>query len=323
MDADLDSFQTILDDQDKLRRDLDAIQKNEPARKEQNQKQRDKIISLIKRYCACSNDDFGKVYQQVINEDFIVAAIKERDFKKKKDDLELLVNYLGAKLESDLNKILGRYAGELKENIDDYLSKFDISASAGGKIGINATIPFDVKRAFFSGMAGLLTFGGLALWASTLGNLAGYILVAKGVGFLSALGISVEGAAAVMPFVTAIGGPVTLFIVAAILVAVFAFGILSGGWQKSIAKKLIIAYKEENALQKYEDAIEKFWQTDTKLAFNTAADAIEEEWLRVVEMHREMLDNYNENDIRAKITEIEEMKSFLADIPLEGGGYMS
>lgn len=61
------------------------------------------------------------------------------------------------------------------------------------------------------------TLGGLGLWAATVGNLGGYILVAKGVSLLSALGISVGGTAAAASFVAAIGGPITIGIALAAL----------------------------------------------------------------------------------------------------------
>jgi len=163
----------------------------------------------------------------------------------------------------------------------------------------------------------------LALWASTLGNLAGYIIVAKGVSLLSAIGISLGGTAAVMPFVAAIGGPITLFIVAAILVTGIFFGILSGGWQKSVAKKLVKEYDKSNALKQYEGFISKFWLEDTTTAFNTAADAMEDEWLRLIENHKDLLNNFDVDDIQRKIKEAEDMKSFLSNIPLSGSGYKS
>jgi transcriptional regulator with XRE-family HTH domain len=323
LDLELKAFSDMLEDKKTLEGELDALLENEPARKEKNKTLRQKIVDAIKRYCSHSKKEFTEVYNKIINIDFIVDAIKEKGFKKKKDDLELLVNFLGAKLEGELDKILSKYSYELKENIDDYLDEFEMFTSADGKITVGNSIPFDARRVFLSGMAGVLTFGGLAFWASTLGNLAGYIIVAKGVSLLAALGISLGGTAAVMPFVAAIGGPITLFIVAAILVAGIFFGILSGGWQKNVAKKLIKEYEKANATGKYKEFITKFWVGDTVTAFNAAADAMEVEWLRLIESRKDLLNNYNVDDIRRKMNEVENMKSFLSDIPLQEGGCKS
>jgi len=323
LDSSLKSFNQMLINKEALEHDLIVLLENEPVRKERNSALRKKIVSAIKRYSEHSTNEFKEAYSKVIDVDFIVAAIKERGLKKKKDDLELLVNYLGARLENDADKILSKYSIELNESIDEYLNEFESFATANGKISINASIPFNAKRAFISGMAGLLTFGGLAFWASTLGNLAGYIIVAKGVSILSALGISLGGTAAVMPFVVAIGGPVTLFIIAAILMAGIFFGILSGGWQKSVAKRLVKEYGTSNALTQYESFINKFWLEDTTHAFNIAANAMEVEWVQLIESHQELVNNLDIDDIPRKIKEVEDMKSFLSNIPLLENGYES
>lgn len=316
LDSELNVFTEMLNNKAALERDLEAILENESLRKEKNKSERKKILTAIERYSDHSVKEFGDAYSKVVSVDFILAAIKERGFKKNKDDLEQLVNYLGARLENDADTVLSKYSVELKERIDVYLDEFESSATVNGQIGINATIPFDARRVFVSGIAGLLTFGGLSLWASTLGNLAGYIIVAKGVGLLSSIGISLGGASAVMPFVAAIGGPVTLFIVAAVLVTGILFGILSSGWQKNVAKRLVREYDKANALQQYEGFIRKFWLEDTVTAFNTAADAMENEWLRLIEKQKDMVNSYDVTDIQRKIREVEDMKSFLSNIPL-------
>lgn len=320
LDSELRVFDKMLKDKAALESDLGVLLNNEPMRKEKNKSLREKIISAIKRYNDNSIEEFGEAYNKVINVDFIVDTIKEKGFKKKKDDLELLVNFLGARLEDDAGKILSKYSSELNDRIDEYLNEFESFATANGKIEICAALPFNAKRIFVSGMAGLLTLGGLVLWASTLGNLAGYIIVAKGVGLLSALGISLGGTAAVMPFVAAIGGPITLFIVTAILVAGIFFGVLSGGWQNSIAKKLVKEYDKGNALKQYNSMISKFWLEDTTIAFNTAADALEEEWLRMVENQKGLVNNFDVSDIQHKIEVVENMKSFLSNIPQQESG---
>ncbi len=320
LEAELQRYFQMQDDTAALERDLELLQKNEPARKEKSKAHRKKIMSAIQRYLHNSVEEFHKAYDRIINVDFIVDVIKQRGFKKNKGDMELLVNHLGAKLESEADKILSKYSVELMDRVDDYLGEFENFATIDGKIGINASIPFDARRVFLSGMAGLVTFGGLAIWASTLGNLAGYIIVAKGVSLLSALGLSLGGTAAVMPFVAAIGGPITLFIAAAVLVGGILFGALSGGWQKRIAEKLVAEYEKARAKHQYSDFINDFWADSTAGAFNKAADAMEKEWLAMIDAHKAMLDDYDEEDIRRRIKEAEAAKSFLANIPLHEGG---
>ena len=113
-----------------------------------------------------------------------------------------------------------------------------------------------------------------------------------------------------MPFVAAIGGPITLFIVAAVLVAGILSRVLFGGWQKTVAKKFVKEYEKANANNQYEEFINKFWIEDTTTAFNTAADAMEEEWLRLIEVHKDLVNNFDPDDIKRKIKEAEGMKFF-------------
>ena len=42
------------------------------------------------------------------------------------------------------------------------------------------TASFDARRIFMAGLAGVMTYGALSLWAVSCGNLGAYILVAKG-----------------------------------------------------------------------------------------------------------------------------------------------
>jgi len=320
LDSEIKAFDEMRKNVDTLKEELAILFDNEPTRKEKNNVVREKVISKIQRYKNDSIKEFEDAYNMVIDVDSIVELIKERGFKKNKGDIELLLNSLSSKLEGEVDKTLSKYSNELKGDIDEYLVEFQSFATANGKIEVNASIPFNAKRVFASGMAGLATFGGLTLWASTFGNLAGYIIVAKGVSLLSALGISMGGMAVVMPFVASIGGPVTLFIVTAILAAVTFAGIFSGGWQKSIGKKLVKEYDETNALEKYKVFIRKFWLDDTIKAFELAASEMEKEWIKSLENRKALIDNYDINDIERRIEEAKKMKCFLSDIPLPESG---
>ena len=54
------------------------------------------------------------------------------------------------------------------------------------------------------------------------------------------------------------------------------FVIFSGGWKKSIAKKIIKEYDKKNVLTQYLTLNSKFWD-DTKNAFEKAAEKLERE----------------------------------------------
>jgi hypothetical protein len=203
---------------------------------------------------------------------------------------------------------------------------FDKGRTGNGKLDIKvSSFAFDAKVAFASGLTGLaaggITFGALAFWAASLGNLGWYIILAKGVSVLTALGFSVTGGTAgAAAAVSAMGGPVVLAIALAVLLGIIGMlaiiGIFSGGWQKDIAKKLVKEYEQQDALGKYREHIEKFWLVDTITAFNASADAMEQAWQDEIANRNALLDNYDIADIQRRIEAAKDFKRFLSNIPL-------
>jgi transcriptional regulator with XRE-family HTH domain len=317
IDNALSQYERLIKYKEEEEQSLKQVLANELSRQRENASKRDGVIREIRAYHDASLATFAEKYHKVINIDSIVNIIKTRGFKKKKEDMEGLSNHISALLENALQTTIGDYTSKLKDRIDDYIAGFENGCKVDGRLGVSVSIPFNAKRAFASGLAGVATFGGLALWASTLGNLGAYILVAKGVSVLSALGISIAGGTATATAaVAAIGGPIVLGIALAVLAALAIFAIFSGGWQKDIAKKLVKEYDKQNALQKYKDVITKFWLTDTINAFNASADAMEKAWQDEIANKKALIDNYDIKDIQRRIASAEDFKRFLSHIPL-------
>jgi transcriptional regulator with XRE-family HTH domain len=317
VDDALAGYERLIRNKEQEEESLAKILTNEEARKRENADKRDSVVREIRAYNDASLSGFSEKYREVIDVDNIVNVIRERGFKKKKEDMEGLANHISALLENRLNETIGGYAEKLKGRIEEYIAGFEKGCKIDSKLGVTVSIPFNAKRAFASGLAGVAAFGGLAFWASTLGNLGAYILVAKGVSILSALGISIAGGTAtVISAVAAIGGPVVLGIALAVLAALTVFVILSGGWQRDIAKKMVKEYDKQKALQKYRDVIERFWLTDTIAAFNTSADAMEQAWQDEIANKKALIDNYDLEDIKRRIAAAEDFKRFLSNIPL-------
>jgi hypothetical protein len=317
VDDALTGYDRLIKNKEQEEATLAKILANEEARKRENADKRDSVVREIRAYNDASLSAFSEKYRQVIDVDNIVNVIKERGFKKKKEDMEGLANHISALLENGLNETIGGYAEKLKGRIEEYIAGFENSCKLDGKLGVAVSIPFNAKRAFASGLAGVATFGGLAFWASTLGNLGAYILVAKGVSILSALGISIAGGTATaIAAVASIGGPIVLGIALAVLAALAIFAIFSGGWQKDIAKKMAKEYDKQKALHKYRDVIEKFWLIDTVTAFNTSADSMEQAWQDEIANKKALIDNYDLEDIKRHMAAAEDFKRFLSNIPL-------
>lgn len=316
LDNEIEDYNKILSEKDKYENLLNEINKNEPARKNSSQNDRIHVSKKIDDFRKESISEFAEKYGNTISVDSIVNIIKTKGFKKNKEDVQLLSNYINSLVEDAIQSVLKKKSEDLSEVIEKYISGFQRSTlgEKADKIGIS-TVSFNATRAFAAGLTGLATIGGLALWASTLGNLGAYILLAKGVSLLAALGISVGGTAAAASAIAAVGGPVVLGIALAVIASLAVFSIFSGGWEKSLAKKLVKAYDDQDALMKYKKAISLFWE-DTQKAFEASSDNMEKEWEDYVGNLRGMIENYDVDDIIRRIDVAREIKSFFTNIPL-------
>ena len=308
-------YEKLINERDAYSKRLEDIKKNEPKRKflleENNRNVKNKIFDLDSETKKKFREDFN----QMLTEENIVKIIDRRGYKNKKADLEELGSYISSEVQDIYRKNLEKTTEKFKDTMDEYLVETQKSLElANNSNNMNINLDFDFKSAFIGGLAGAATLGGLAFWASTLGNLGAYILVAKGVSVLSALGISIAGGTATATaFVASIGGPITLGIAAALLVGVAIWGFFSDSWKKKIAKKIIEEIKK--SVPKYEDAITQYW-LDTENGFDIAKNKMEEEWEKYINNLENELYNYDVNKLKENLRNAKEVKDFFTNIPL-------
>lgn len=308
------SYQQLLDERQKCEEALREYDRNEPKRHAAFQKARQKIIESIGKYKRESNDEISDFYSDTITIENLVSLMEQRDVKKKKEELQIFSTYVSGLLQDKTNSILKKKSKQLATDIDEFLDTFDVSTTISVDSVSFKVSSFSKEQAFAAGLTGVATYGALAIWAASCGNLGGYILVAKGVSLLSALGISVGGTAAATSAVAAIGGPVVLGIALALIAAISVFAIFSGGWRKSVAKKFVESCREERVLDKLQSNINTYWN-DTQTAFNASADSLDAEWKKHIEKLREQLKNYDVDAILRAKDEAEMMRNFLQNIP--------
>ena len=308
-------YEKLINERDAYSKRLEDIKKNEPKRKflleENNRNVKNKIFDLDSETKKKFREDFN----QMLTEENIVKIIDRREYKNKKADLEELGSYISSEVQDIYRKNIEKTTEKFKDTMDEYLVETQKSLElANNSNNMNINLDFDFKSAFIGGLAGAATLGGLAFWASTLGNLGAYILVAKGVSVLSALGISIAGGTATATaFVASIGGPITLGIAAALLVGVAIWGFFSDSWKKKIAKKIIEEIKK--SVPKYEDAITQYW-LDTENGFDIAKNKMEEEWEKYINNLENELYNYDINKLKENLRNAKEVKDFFTNIPL-------
>lgn len=310
----ISGYQQLLDDREKCEAALKEYDRQEPQRHAAFQRAKQKVVEGISKYKCESRDEIADYYSKTITVNNLVSLMEQRDVKKKKEDLQIFSTYVSGLLQDKTCTILKKKSKQLAADIDEFLDAFEGSATISVDSVDFKIYPFSKEQAFAAGLTGVATYGALAIWAATCGNLGGYILIAKGVSLLSALGISVGGTAAAASAVAAIGGPVVLGITLALIAAATAFAIFSGSWKKNIAKKFVEACRDKHVLDKLQTSINTYW-ADTQKAFDASADNLDSEWKKHIEELREQLRTYDVDAIVAAKAEAEMMRNFLQNIP--------
>ena len=238
--------------------------------------------SIILKRDACKTHA-EEAYKKILSEDYIVAAIERKGLKNNTEGIETLSNYISEELNSALKTELSEKSNAFAEEISEEIKNFESSLKKETvNMHFNANMGgFDFERAFAAGLGGVAAYGALAIWASIAAagsNLGAYILIAKVVSALAALGIHVGGAGAAIAAVAAMGGPVVLGIALSVIVAISVFGYFTGTWKNRIANKLIKTYEKENTLSKMQGKIDGFWN-ETKEAVDACLKSLLSETL--------------------------------------------
>lgn len=254
-----------------------------PNKLSELESQKAHIVNLIDtKYRREGIITFTHAYNRIMTKESIVAIIKKNGWKNKSEDKKAICSKISNLLNEEyLNSIKG-YSGEFSDCVNSLLDNFENNISDGPIKDLNVDSGFDVKGTFAGGLAGVAAYGALAMWAAGLGNLGAYILVAKGVSLLAAMGISVGGTAAGISAISLIGGPVVVAIGIAALIAIVISWIFSSSWEERLAKNIIKEYDKKNGLGQFKNTIEKYWD-DTKSAFIKAVNNLRDSYVKYLD----------------------------------------
>ena len=291
----------ILDDHEAMARKLDELEKNEPTRSADFRQRVYRVTDIIHNMKSDSEKACSEIFDSVINSKHIVSIVDAHGLKKNRKDLQ---------------RVEWRHNNG---NCDEFIkgcqvtfTKRETSSPDTGSIPFT----FNVGRAFAGGLSGLATFGALAAWAATCGNLGGYVLVAKAVSLLASLGIHLGGTAAVMSAVSAIGGPVVLGIAIAVIAALTSILALGGTWKKMVGSKLVKQYQNKNILKSLATASDKFWD-ETMVAFRAGAEQIESDWKAHMDDYRDKVKNFDNDSLKNEIHKAEETVNFFEALTVQ------
>ena len=311
----IEAYQKTLADIDLGRAQLQVIEENESARQKETQYKRNKVEERIDELKKDTKVFFLKYTEKLLNVDAVEQTIRNK-YSNKKDAKEYLSGYLLEQLQNETESLIKANSEKLTPEIEAFLGSYQEALLKLPNLDISIQIPWDAQGSFIGGLAGLTSIGALSAWAAALGNLGGYILVAKLVSLLSALGISLGGTATVIAFVAAIGAPIVLAVGLAAALA-FALGSLFGeSWEKRLAKQTVKYFEEQRVHEKFLEGIDQFWQDTTK-SFEKGANAVEVDWNEYIEHLREITSPTTDSKERIEeiIKILEVGRDFFAGIP--------
>lgn len=298
----LEKYERIIENRERYGELLKQIAESDAKRVANNEDEKKVIQKKIASLKEDSWTEYSDYCSSLLTLDTIVERIKKKKIKNKKDDIECFASQLQDEMQEKCAKLMEQKSEKLSKDVKKYVEKYSKNiqiAFDNSKIDLD----FDVNFAFAEALSKIGILGGLGAYiAGEAAFLLGGIEFIAGIGGGFAL-----GAAALGPIGLAIG-----LLIAAGLQITKLFG---GGWEKKIARKLIEAYEENRIVEKYQDAIDDYWEK-TKDAFDEAADKLEEEWESYVKNLSDMVKEYDIEKIKQNIVSIKSIESFFEHIPL-------
>jgi transcriptional regulator with XRE-family HTH domain len=314
----ISSYEKTLQERKEAKEKLIELEAREPERQEKILQQKAKakraIDDLRRETVRFVESDITPQLQFENIERFIDSNYGNSEEARKYATAKLLEN-----LQSQLERKIRSQADTFKMVVDEFLSEYEQIATNWGDSGLSQLeIPFDTRGAFLGGLAGLGTLGALGVWAAAMGNLGGYILVAKAAGVLSALGLGV-GSTAAVSFVAAIGGPVTIAVGLAAALFVGIKTLFGARWQERLAKRMSKQLEDAQLAANQIKGVTKYWD-DTEKFFDNGVANMETKYREYRVYLKQLIDeDLSREDSRSRILwlihQLQEMQDFFGALP--------
>jgi transcriptional regulator with XRE-family HTH domain len=311
------AYEQTLSKLEAARNNIASLRLQEPQHRKRIREKRKEVSAEIESLRVASIGFVRSEIAAMVTASSIEAFIRRKKWTKdeaKKDAIAKLLEDAQFKVD----EFLKSESEKLKPILEGFFNEYEVTLGGfeSGEYGDFSSIPFDAQGAFVGGLAGIGTLGALGLWASAMGNLGGYILVAKLASILSAVGLGV-GSTSLVTFVAAIGGPVTLAIGLASLLMLGVWALLGSSWESRLAKKMEKLLSEKEFLKKVEAGVNAFWE-QTWQAFEKGANEVEKKFGQYLLTNEQLLKDEKEGSrekIEATISKLEDLKDFFAGIP--------
>lgn len=339
----IDEWKSFLTRWQESKTRIQELEDNEPERREWVANRRKMIEDSIRQHELDSVSNFSGCYDEMIHPDYIegiisgsfpspngfgnpalvyvpfpfdLAAMLGRGVSRREninnEIVPLILKEIHDHVGHDLNNRSNQISDQINAFLKDYSTACRVNIDWGVKGGFMPG--FDAVASFACGLAGVATLGALAIWAASLGNLGGYIIVAKVVGFLAAIGIPTGGVAAVVAAVSALGGPFVFAIAISLIAATAAFCFFSKSWERRLAEKICKEFNKHGVKEAVKGQIQKYW-SDTLDGFRVAADVLDRDWAAYLSDMRRIVESDAKENVENRIDLLDRLQGFFVHLP--------
>ena len=267
LEIEIKSYKEMIESKNKYEGLLKEIEKNKLQKIKEDSDNKKVLREKIKKLTLDSLNEYNNYYSSILNVDNITAKIKEKKIKKKKEDIDFFISKFQDEIHQKCLSILEKNLSEFIEIAKKYVKKY--------KENINISFEkFAIENIFEDD----------------------YI-------YTKFLRIGAMGVLDTAFFLGPIGMTISL-IIGGILGIISFFG---GNWEKTVAKKIVKVYEENDCISKYKNIIKSYWG-NIETMVDKEIDEIEKEWNNYVELLKINIDNFNKNNIDNNINTLKNIQ---------------
>lgn len=302
LEAEIQKYEALVEDRQKYVDLLKDIQDSDLERIAENDRKKHEIKEAIHSLNRESLNESADYCASVLTVDEITRRIKANGVKNRKEDIQAFASQLQDEMQCKCSDLLKEKSEALSGKVKEYVSDYQQGIqSSFQKADLN--IDFDSGYAFASSLAKIGIIGGLGAY------LAADVAFALGSwSFLLGLG----GQAALLASAV---GPIGILVGALIGVGLGIMKLFGGGWEKTVAKKLVSSYEKNGVVDKYRTVINDYW-AQTEAAFDQAAEQLDQAWTDYVKRLQGTIDSYDIDQIETSLAAAKEVWNFFERIPL-------
>lgn len=316
LEHEIEKYEGIIADREKYERLLREIEENELKRRQDNNKRREKILESIESSRVELLEDFGDYIAKTINTEALVEQMKAAQVKNKKEDIERFVLKLQNQIQYTCNEHLKERTKMIGQSVEKYVADYADSISSCAERGA-VKADFNASWAFASALTKIV--GASAVIGGTGACIASFAtamsIVTSSTWLLSA-GAGMQGIAGALSIMSVSPlAPIGVAVGLALVASMGAVKLFGGGWEKSVAKKIVSQFDEQDVELQYQNAINNFFD-QVKDGFWSASSEMEKDFQSYVEDLREIVHSTDVETLENKIMSLKNLTLFFDNIPL-------